>query len=286
MSKHLRKTPSQDPVYLTVKALINDQLERCANSTDNLGDDTIHSLRVSTKKIRASLQLYSPELNQQTLKPLDKKIKKIANELSSARDNHVIYTILQKYIHQYSDLIKQADLLLKQSKRRLPQSDSSPVHKPTTKAFKKILKKWPTDITPPLQEGLSYSYQRAGELAAKAQVTGEDEHYHASRKWVKYHLYQLQQHLPSTTNADRKQIERLDKLAKRLGKLHDLGSVEAFLYQLSQSNIEESLLPDIDTLLQVISEKKQKRKTLINQSFDKLFTHTNAEYYSGLAKQQ
>ena len=78
------------------------------------------------------------------------------------------------------------------------------------------------DIAP----GLEDTYGKAREARERARETPGDEHFHALRKWVKYHYYQLGMLQRPGRQKFARRLQHLDTLGDLLGGAHDLAELQ------------------------------------------------------------
>lgn len=256
----------RDPVWDLATRLVHKQQNKLSRSA-TLGPEQIHSLRVTTKKLRALLRLYYPALKpnqRQAIKQLDRRIKSVADELSDSRDATVLYQTLTEVIQRNTESMSPG---LHALLNYFLSGDTEQVSSPSFQAVKQlndIADRWQSAVSTidavDIHRGLDFSYLKARQLAQKA-LTGHDDHpYHQCRKWVKFYTYQLQQTAPKSAKAPTKYLRKLRKLGDRLGHLHDLCQLQLALLSLSPEDsaaVTES--PRQQALAWIGSRKDQTR---------------------------
>jgi CHAD domain-containing protein len=254
-----------------VKGLI--RLIKLPEAELNLSDYQIHELRVSIKKIRALIQLYRPTTSKEYISHMDRSVKKIADSYANQRDNTVQTELLSKLLQDDPDQQQQnlqaclTSSLTSSTNSESPQSD----------VMQALLqcKKWLSDNALDTDNGLSYSYNKTRKLAKKAIKTGDDEIYHQCRKWLKYHLYQLQLIDCSPKKSLKQKQKKLAKLGSLLGEFHD--------YCVLENNLNILLKPDdpltpklvITETLTTLNQYKQRYKNKCRSLLQQFFSDSN-----------
>lgn len=252
----------QDVIYKLAETRVNvllSDISEHLETAEALSDSLIHELRVCVKRLRALLQLYHPSAKQRDIKKLDHDIKRIANAFSGKRDIVVQYHLISKAIEDIGHHHGEFQLLIEYFQNLITQEKTSPPKLDLDKAFKCVLKKWhlrfKMNKRKGVSAGLSHTHHQCYQLAHRAIATGNDEAYHAARKWIKYYLYQLKllnkkQLAPDVERA----IKQLDDMGELLGDLHDQSVLEHTLQALLSSLKTKSALdkPDPDAMRKAI----------------------------------
>ncbi len=247
--------------------------------------DAVHDCRVAVKRLRALWQLLRPWLCRDDHRAFDQTIRRAANALSGARDTHVMAATLQR-------LASRADGSERQSLSRvaatlflhsdLPPTDTH--HDDAVRAFALDRQHWQTlSVTPGDHEllvtGLARTYKQCRNRTIKAQGSSSPEPWHDLRKWVKYLHYQQQAlaaHaiVTATPDAD------LERLGKKLGKLHDLHMLREHV-QLHRQAIEKH--KDLARTLEAIRQREKRLMTQCQTQSQRLFQTPAKKWVTALS---
>lgn len=244
----------QDVIYKLAEKRVNvlmSEISEYLKTAGELSDTLIHELRVCVKRLRALLQLYQPSAKQRDIKKLDHDIKRIANAFSGKRDIVVQYQLLSKAINRIGHHQGEFQLLTDYFQNLLTQEKAIAPELVVDKAFKRVLKKWHQQLKmtkrKSIDAGLSHTHDQCYQLAHRAIATGNDEAYHAARKWIKYYLYQLKLLNKKCIAPDVEcAIKQLDNMGELLGELHDQSVLESTLQSLLSTHKSESALNKTD----------------------------------------
>ncbi len=189
--------------------------------------NAVHNCRVAVKRLRAQWQLLRPWLSRDDHRAFDHSIRSAARLLAGTRDNHVMAATLQQ-------LASKADKPQRHSLSRVTTtlfSDPDPPsetahHQEAITAFALDQQPWQSlalSISDHelLVTGLARTYKQCRNRTIKAQVGNDPQPWHDLRKWVKYLLYQQQALADQNIHTPCHEAD-LERLGKKLGKLHDL----------------------------------------------------------------
>ncbi|MEE2604063.1 MAG: CHAD domain-containing protein [Pseudomonadota bacterium] len=192
-----------------------------------LAANAVHDCRVAVKRLRAQWQLLRPWLSRDDHRAFDHGIRSAARLLAGARDNHVMAATLQK-------LASKADKPRRHSLSRVASTlfsdtDLQPEthhHQEAITAFAQDQQYWQSlalSISDHelLVSGLARTYKQCRNRTIKAQGGSDPQPWHDLRKWVKYLLYQQQALADQDIHSPCHDAD-LERLGKKLGKLHDL----------------------------------------------------------------
>lgn len=202
----------------------------------DIGDvETIHQLRVCTKRLRALLWLIRAQLPESTVTALNREAKTLADWLSGARDAQVALQTLQAVVDDAQGT-EPAQRLFSLLQRNQPESSQTDLAPPDWSALQQhleeMIQSWSTLASAEIQrkhlkQGLKRSFRRGRrDWKASREVT-DVEPLHDWRKQVKRLLYQQQllQQQPDKTG------KRLKRLGDLLGQLHDIDMLDERLQQ-------------------------------------------------------
>ncbi|MGM0623912.1 MAG: CHAD domain-containing protein [Campylobacterota bacterium] len=235
-----------------LQKVVNSQTKKALKESrcEEIGaDKAVHKIRKRCKKLRGLLRLIKPSLKEKALyKEQNDFFKKIANELSGARDDKVLgdtfakivkrYNLdMQKFEGIYSELnaIKQEHNDTQQIMQQL-ENVAGQLQDNLSQLHRYKLKKSGTKA---LHKGLKKTYTKARTKMDIAKNAPVDENFHEWRKWCKYHWYQMQL---VQTNSDcllQARINRLKLLSDILGDEHDITVFKQYLQNVSLPYEEE-----------------------------------------------
>jgi CHAD domain-containing protein len=193
-----------------------------------LSPGTVHDTRVTVKRLRALWQLMKPFYGSKNVRRSDHNLRDAARALSGARDLHV----MQKTLRQLRDHTRREYELeaLDSVRERIfpgePEAVRPPRPEEVVAALRADLERWQTlaldiDDKTLVKDGFGRTYRRARTLGFDALTGDAPEPWHEFRKWAKYLFYQMEPLAPALEKNDLRP-EDLNKLGKKLGKLHDL----------------------------------------------------------------
>ncbi len=269
----------QDVIYKLAEKRVNvllSEISEHLNTASELSDNLIHELRVCVKRLRALLQLYQPSAKQRDIKKLDHDIKRIANAFSGKRDIVVQHQLLSKAINEIGHHEGEFQLLIDHFQNLLTQENITSQVLVVDKAFKRVLKKWHQHLKmtkrKSVDAGLTHTHDQCYLLAHRAIATGNDEAYHAARKWIKYYLYQLKLLNKKRIAPDVEcAIKQLDDMGALLGDLHDQSVLECTLQSLLDKSDHVALKQEIMPILAWLQDQKQRYKQQFWPQFNHFF---------------
>lgn len=205
-----------------------DQALQTLEQEEPLSPDTIHSLRVSIKHLRALGQLMRPLEHRKTNKRTDRYLRDATRALSNARDTQVLRATLDELPAATRRRYEQ-NALHQVRQQEFPDAPET-THLATPGAVREALHHtrahWQAltlkvDDAALIDQGLNRTYKKARKLGFEALAADTAEEWHELRKWAKYLLFQLQPLESALVNTDHRPAN-LDTLGRKLGKLHDL----------------------------------------------------------------
>ena len=275
-----RKNRYNDPVFKAGKKVIRRTLRALASSPPP-HPDTVHRLRVCTKKLRALLQLYRPRHTSAAIKAVELDVKRIADLYAGSRDAHVLLATLRQLNadNAIEPVLQYFSTQNTERQNALPDTDLPAI-------FANILERWQRELAAPggtaFSSGLEYSYSRTRKLARKATTSKDDQRYHACRKWLKYYFYQLGLSGLDKNKGAARHRRQVGVLAERLGLLHDRCVVEAALVGLQQTedNIDADLRAACELALQRCRDQKQRDKQFCDRKFKRILSRRHSPLLS------
>jgi CHAD domain-containing protein len=208
-------------------SLIQNAADRIMCPTSDPGED-VHLVRVTIKRLRALLRLIRPVISRTAFDRENKRLRKAASRLSSARDLDIARQTLATLPDPNGGERDAAAVVLAGF-----DSDGDSEVK-VSKAMKQILRdlertrrnlhrigsfgrEWKT-----IEPGLKNVYRQCRKRMEKALGQHDDEAFHNWRIRVKNLYYELQMLEPVWPERLKKMIERLKQLQERIGADHDL----------------------------------------------------------------
>lgn len=247
----------------------------------------VHHIRVDIKKLRAWIRLVQGKSDKQEWQEIDCCLRDLAKQWSERRDEEVVSETLvwlKKKVRNHDAAVSISRLYSTIQDNPVGQSaNTNPINLPD-KVFLDNLKRKTLSATKyeTIKQGLQKTYKRALKLGAKAcSEKGTVDDMHKFRRWVKYLSYQLE--FTGNLYADNSGEfqNQLDKLGKRLGRIHDLVMIKNRLKQLSG---REKFKKDIRKTGMAADRKMNKLIKQTRQSFDSVFVLKPREFASGLRR--
>lgn len=187
----------------------------------------VHEIRLACKRLRALWQLMRPVIEPQIARSADIRLRDVAEQLSEARDMHVLS-------HLLFDLRDTEEALYRDTFDRaakiLALTQSLEIDEQTTRstlldAFKGDHEDWHSLVLPDnesvVEHGLGRTYRKARRRADTVRRTSDRMDQHRWRKWAKYLRYQLEA-MGDPTPALARRLDGLRHLGSALGKRNDL----------------------------------------------------------------
>lgn len=228
---------------------------------DTLSPGTVHDTRVAAKHLRALWQLMRPFCGRKNARRSDRALRDAARALSGARDLHVMQKTLRQ-LREHTQRQYEQEALDSVRERVFPDEPEAvrpPRPEEVVAAFRADLEQWQSlaldiDDETLVKDGFGRTYRRARTLGFDA-LTGEaPEPWHEFRKWTKYLFYQMEP-LASALEKNDLRAEDLNKLGKKLGKLHDL---HVLLDELAAQERKKNTPEDAAITIQVVRRREAK----------------------------
>ncbi|MDX1694936.1 MAG: CHAD domain-containing protein [Ketobacteraceae bacterium] len=257
----------RDPVRTRAKEDIKQLLDLW--DARPMAEESIHQLRVCTKRLRAYLRVYPPATD---ISGANQELKCLADSYASVRDAQVAFKTLNALIADWPDKKRKKyreviDFIAHQ--KRSVEGGLTP--REPHEAFECILLHWPSSESQEepggyTRDGLDRLYQKARQLGNKALQSDADEPYHRWRKWVKYWLYCL-------TGLSRSKLpkgykKRLKRLGDSLGVFHDICVLEQ---NLKNPDVYHEFGKQLKPFYKAMANEKKRMQKSYKKAHKKLF---------------
>jgi CHAD domain-containing protein len=195
---------------------------------------SIHAARQELKRARALLRLLRESIDPEHFRREDATLRQAAQQLNDVRDTEVVFRVFSRL----QDAVKNQPPPNLQPLRRLlleerRNATSNALREPVTAArtlllqVKKRTRDWliSNDLDL-LTRAMQRTYRRGRSCYRTACESPTDHNLHAWRRHVKYSAYQLEAIGSLAPRRIRKRLRRSAKLAKVLGRDHDLALLQ------------------------------------------------------------
>ncbi|GAB2793861.1 hypothetical protein GCM10027040_20280 [Halomonas shantousis] len=230
-------------------ALIDEAHRRLSSPLD--GDD-IHELRLTCKRLQAAWQLHRTDQPKATVKMREETPKHIAKSLEGSREAAVRHAMLGWVMPRVTPPWRPVLARLRASlAAQAGQTEIDADRQALDTEFDQEWQHWEAEpLTPQrMRKGLKLTRKKARRLARRCAKSRDAEQCHRWRKWVKYLTYQQQMREQVEDKPAKEDPRQLKRLAKRLGRQHDLYNLTHWLASQSQeADVDESLLDEIRNL--------------------------------------
>jgi CHAD domain-containing protein len=230
-----KKSVARDLSRVLTSELRKARDEIAAWSGEN-STSAVHGVRKHVKKIRAVLRLVQKDLSDD-YRTLDAPLKKIAHALSAMRDLDASIETLGALRGHYPRVVtpaifRGADRGLK-ARQRTARVDLNRVPAVMTRELERVKSSIPSQIrrvgkAAAIRSGMSRGYKRARKAFGMVDARPEDALFHAWRRRVKDHWYQLRL-LSGLSRGVRGRVRRLKQLERWLGEEHNLVVLHAII---------------------------------------------------------
>lgn len=220
---------------------------------ENKDARTIHQLRRHTKKLRAWLALLDPKGTSRKLRKAERQLCCLAQAYGQQRDARILLDTLENLVDlaQVPACHQHLQANLHHAMHTLPPTQHADDPK-LQHALQVLADTAATDFDErALRGGLRHGYRRARRLYFKARETGEHEHFHRLRRWVKHLAAQMELVVLCRSGHARLRLKTLTELGNTLGKFHDLDVFRQHLRTLAaDAGAAPGLLTEITNLQQ------------------------------------
>ena len=233
-----------------------------------MAEDSIHQLRVCTKRLRAFLRVYPPSLS---VAVANRDLKSLADSYAGVRDAQVALATLNRLIGGWSDKKRRKhreviDFIAHQKQQAEALTEPREPHQ----ALEQVMLHWPGtgDAQHPFsaRDGMRRLYEKARRLGRKALQSDIDEDFHRWRKWVKYWLYCLTE--LSSGKVPAGYSKRLKRLGDSLGVFHDICVLED---SLKSPDVYHEFGKGLKPFYKLIQAEKKRMKKSYRKAYKKLF---------------
>jgi len=195
----------------------------------------IHAARQELKRARATLRLLQRTVDREQFRQEDATLRQAARQLNSARDSDVLWRVFSRLQELVKDESSQTNLeplsrLLLQERR---SATTKALTTPLTNASTLLLQvrertgDWLVSNDMDLvTRAVQRTYRKGHSCFHVARESQADEDLHAWRRQVKYLGYQLEALGPLAPARMTKRLRKCAKLAKALGRDHDLSLLQ------------------------------------------------------------
>jgi CHAD domain-containing protein len=257
------------------------------SAKDAFAADSVHEIRVASKKLRALWQLMRPVIEPQIAQDADARLGSLAAVLSRSRDTQVLTELL-------ADLRDSDEPLYRGAFDRAATLLDNPEaveldHESTRSALLGGLdgdrEEWRLLVLPDdnalIDHGLGRTYRKAWRRAETAARTGDGNDNHSWRKWAKYLRYQLERLGEPGADLGRR-IASLKTLGGALGKRNDLYNLRNQLEQRHEGDPFGAVFRAIDLRDQALARRIEGvAKTLFASTPDESTTILRRELAAG-----
>lgn len=247
----------------------------------------VHQLRVDIKKLRAWIRLVQGKSDKREWQEIDRCLRGMARQWSEKRDAEVVsetLVLLNKKARNQDAAVSISKLYSRIQDNPVGRSaNTNPVNVPD-KVFLDNLKRKTLSAAKyeTIKQGLQKTYKHAMKLGAEAcSESSTVDDLHKFRRWVKYLSYQLEFVGDLYADNSGEFRNQLDKLGKRLGKIHDLVMIK---HRLKQLTGREKFKKDIRKTGIAADRKMNKLINQTRQSFESVFVLKPREFASGLRR--
>ncbi len=276
--KHITDDELVSAIQKQVTSLIENALQ-LSQSDQREAERSIHSIRVTLKKLRAYWRLIRFLVTDTEFKTADMRIRSTAKQLAGQRDQQVLCASLQTLTSK-----------LKAPERIILMAFIEQVNE-TSNAAQKIMINWPEVVatlqlelcawknlthSPSqnhlIQKALQTTFNHSRRCAKKAtQKAAQCTQRHKWRKWIKYLYYQLKLLNKLGLKRDKghkKALKLLDQMGEFLGQEHDFEILQTFLEQ--QLQTRSDLQPSLKKIIKINLKRLKQRRKQVNH-LDKRF---------------
>jgi CHAD domain-containing protein len=191
----------------------------------------IHAARQQIKRARATLRLLRESIDAEHFRQEDTTLRQAAQQLNDVRDSEVVLRVFSRLRREIKagprrpNLQPLHKLLLEE--RRNATTTAAREHLAAARTLllqaKERTREWRVENDQRLlTKAMQRTYRKGRDCYRAASASGTDEHLHAWRRQVKYSAYQLEALGSLAPARMTRRLRRCTKLAKVLGRDHDL----------------------------------------------------------------
>jgi len=207
---------------------VNESTRRQVNAKAAFEPESIHEIRVATKRLRALWQLVRPVIEPQIARSADDRLRDAARLLAAARDAHVLADLLTQLRDTeealYQGTFDRAATLLDDDFNLDEQA--ADLRSALLAAIDDDRESWRSLVLPDnrslIEHGLGRAYRKTRRRAETAARTESHLDSHSWRRWVKYLRYQIEALVAAAPDEMERRAEELRALGRVLGQRNDL----------------------------------------------------------------
>jgi CHAD domain-containing protein len=199
--------------------------------TPRAGGARLHAARQEIKRARAALRLLRESIDAAEFRQIDATLRQAAHQLNDTRDCEVAVRVLFRLRDTFKDEPQRPNLVPLRTRllqeRRAAAANSRGKTLAATRTLLLQAKERSRSVSVAndldlLRAAMRRTYRQGRACYRAAGESRTDEHLHAWRRQVKYSAYQLEALGSLAPDRMRKGLRRCAKLAKLLGRDHDL----------------------------------------------------------------
>lgn len=196
-----------------------------------LDDDDIHELRLTCKRLRAARQLQRAERPRAAIKPREATPRTIARRLEGPREARVRHAMLGWALPRLDPELRPLVARLRAALAASLEATEVADRDALDAEFVREAGSWQAEPLKGRQVKAGYrrTRRKARRLAERCAASRDPVRCHRWRKWVKYLTYQQELRARVKGKPPRVDPRRLKRLARRLGRQHDLINLAAWL---------------------------------------------------------
>jgi len=209
-------------------ACIDEARRRLATPLD---DDDVHELRLTCKRLRAARQLQRAERPKAAIKAREATPRAIAKTLEGPREARVRHAMLGWALPRLSPELRPVVARLRAALVASLDETAGADRQILDAEFAREADNWRAEPLRGKQVKAGYrrTRRKARRLAETCAASRDPARCHRWRKWVKYLTYQQELRERVKGKPPRVEPRRLKRLARRLGRQHDLINLAAWL---------------------------------------------------------
>ena len=210
-----------------------DRIAALLADVQPLSDSDVHEIRKTCKRLRALLRMVQPRLSPDEFRKADRKIRDLAAQLATLRDNRILVETLDKIAQHFDPLLNETALApVRESLQALHASTSRmAAASASRRSLQKRLKRLRGILDNIDLEGISRktiisgmtaSYRRGRRAYAALEAVPDTANAHTLRRHAK-HLYYLLQFTADWNDAALAPlVGKFHRLEDELGNDHDI----------------------------------------------------------------
>lgn len=266
-----------------VTRLTRDLSHLLPRALEETKSDSIHRVRVTTRRLGSVIHLLSSHLNARKREVMEKDLRKLRRRLGQIRDLDVMLSHLPPYRQKYPRAVRWlATHLRKQRKkaaRQLPGKKNAAAktrfaRSSLTAALAAVDEKAKRVLASEIRRSFSELSARADQLAEAKSATGDgDVDVHALRISGKHLRYSLELVAAAGASLEKNDQQQLKKIQDLLGQWHDYAVLAQFiLTTAAQENValmDAKLLRELLDFVQELSRSSEQQLDAFKSAWKK-----------------